>query len=165
MRVIPLEVPRPHANHGSDPFAGGDLRDPGLSSLPTRTPADLSTEAEAESDEIDPDLHPEDAWTPGSVGRPARTLNGSSSPKSILGICSGASASNSDSRGSTKHPARTLNGAEVLGGRGERAACSSSPPQCGNPVDALAGLPILATRICPARRPTGRFRGSTETVP
>jgi hypothetical protein len=54
------EVPRLHANHGGDPFAGGDLRDLDCAGLPTRAPP-IPTEAEAESDEVDPDLDPEDA--------------------------------------------------------------------------------------------------------
>ena len=36
------EVPRPHANHGGDPFTRGDLRDPGLPGLADAGAADPS---------------------------------------------------------------------------------------------------------------------------
>ena len=55
-------MPRPHANDGGDLFAGGDLRVLDCPGLPTRAPPIPPTEAEAESDEVDPDLDPEDAW-------------------------------------------------------------------------------------------------------
>jgi hypothetical protein len=73
--VTHAEVPRPHANHGGDPFAGGDLRDPGLPGLADAGAADPPTEAEAESDQVDldPDLDPEGAlWNAWASRVPAR---------------------------------------------------------------------------------------------
>ena len=103
--------------------------------MPTRAPPIAPTEAEAESDEVDPDLDPED----GPAGRPARTLKGSSSRESIPGICSGSSASNSDSKKLTKRP---FPDAERGGGtrrsrRGGRLFHLAARTR--KPVDALAG--------------------------
>jgi hypothetical protein len=103
--------------------------------------------------------------TPGPAGRPARTLKGSSFQKSIPRICSGSSASSFGLDEVDKHSFPDAKRAEVLGGRGEGTVCSASPPERENRSTPLPVLLLLATRMRPARHPTGTLRGARGRCP